>query len=439
MITKIMKKGIMNKSMGKAKFYFFKIRNFSLFLIVGSILGLLALIVVYCIPSDKMKSHVQQSIPMIQRDFQYSDVIEGYPASCVGSFTDCLMLEHSVYSSEEHTLLEQVMYMYRGESSEGEGWAPGYSLIDYLSGAEQVREVEYSRYWHGYLVILKPLLYLMSFNAIRVLASCIQLFLLSLVLIMCFQRNEKLLGIGFVAAMPFLYFSNLYMSLSLSICFYLLAVSVMIQLKWNEKICRLQWYGEFFFIIGMAVAYFDFLTYPLVTLGFPLCICLYLNGYNLKNGLKKIGGYSACWFGGYIGLWAMKWVLTDILVEGSTIKDSIDTILQRTDHASDQSRLSGFISVVFNNLDAYTNWAFYLVILAILVGVVLLFTSKRNNLRKENIGCAVSILIVAVYPFVWFFFVQNHSEEHWLFTCKILSISIFAFICAVGKMVKNME
>ena len=85
----------------------------------------------------------------------------------------------------------------------------------------------------------------------------------------------------------------------------------------------------------------------------------------MKNNIKKMACYSISWFGGYIGFWAMKWVLTDILVGGSTIKDAFSTILQRTGSAEEQSRIAGLLTVVFKNLSAYTNWAFLPIILLI--------------------------------------------------------------------------
>lgn len=421
------------------KYLMKKIRNIVLLMMIGSTLGLIALVVVHYIPLDKIKCHVQQSVPMLERDFLYGDAIEGYPASCVGSFTDCLMLEHAVYFSKEHSVLEQVLFMYRGESSEGDGWAPGYSLIDYLSGVSQNREVEYSRYWHGYLVILKPLLYFMSFNGIRTLASCIQLLLVAMVLMLCFQKYEKILGFGFLASMPFLYFSNLYLSLSLSICFYLLVILVIIQIMWNDRIYDSHRYEEFFVIAGMITAYFDFLTYPLVTLGFPLCIYLYLNASKWKDSLKQMVTNSVAWAVGYLGLWAMKWVFTDILAGGNTIQDAISTIFQRTGNAEGYSKMAGFISVVIKNLDAYANWAFYITSFVIIISVISLLIISRKQLMKGNLGCTLSILIVGLYPFVWFFLTQNHSEEHWLFTCKIMSISVFAFVCATGKIFRLKE
>lgn len=414
-----------------------KAGNLMLLLLLGSILGLLALLAVHCIPLDRIQENVRQSLPMLQRDFLYGEAIEGYPASEIGSFTDCLMLEHAVYAPEEHSVLEQVLYMYRGESGQGEGWAPGYSLIDYLSGVEQAREVEYSRYWHGYLVVLKPLLYFMSFNALRMLASCLQLFLVGLILWLCFQRGEHFLGMSFLAALPFLYFFNLYLSLSLSICFYLMAVVVLVQLKWHEVLCRRQWYGEFFFLAGMATAYFDFLTYPLVTLGFPLCIFLYLSEYHWRESLKKLVVCSGAWGGGYAGIWAMKWVLVDFLAGGSTIGDGWNTILQRTSSVSGQSKGAGFLTVIVKNLGAYTNWAFYFVIFVIAAAAISFLVKNREFVRRNHPGGAGCILIVGMYPFFWYFLAQNHSEEHWVFTCKILAVTVFALLCAVGKLGKR--
>ncbi len=416
---------------------FRKIIKYILMLFVGSVVGLVALFLVHCIPTEPMRDHVAQAIPILERDFLYQDAIEGYRGSFVGAFTDCLMLEHSIYSADNHSTLEQTLYMYRPEWGEGDDWYPWYSLLDYLQGTEVPKEMEYSRYWHGYLVLLKPLLYFMPFSAVRMLSSAIQLFLVGMILLLCFQKGEKTIGIGFLVTLPFLYFSSLYMSLSLSVCFYLLVIALAVSVKWNDTLCQKQWYGEFFFIIGMATAYFDFLTYPLVTLGFPLCVYLYVNDFSWKNNIKKIVAYSVSWGGGYVGLWAVKWLLTDLLVGGNTIKDAMDRVLKRTGIETENSEVFGFMEVVANNLSAYTNWAFVVIILAIVVSVIVILIAKKKDWQKANLQNAICILVVGLYPIVWFFFTQNHSGVHWMFTCKIFSISVFSFVCAAGKMLRR--
>lgn len=407
-------------------------------LLVGVLVGFTALLLVFCLPVEPMQIHVQQSLPMIEQEFVSSTVIEGYPATLTGNFTDCLMLEHAVYENDEHSLFSQVLYMYRGEISNGEGWAPGYSLAYYLQFFTQTREVEYARYWHGYLVVLKPLLLLTTFNSIRMLASIIQLILVGVLIMAYTKRGDTFLGFALLVSMPFLYFFSLYYSLSLSICFYLMTVILLVQQKWHEKLLSRHLYCEFFLIAGMATAYFDFLTYPLVTLGFPLVVALYWEDSGWKKMLGKLVGYSAEWAVGYLGFWACKWVLTDILTGGNIIQDAFHTLSVRTDVAWSRSFIGGFVYVLQQNVSVYLNWPFVLLILGITVSLFV-FLWKRKSILKGSAGWKEALVIggAALFPLGWFMLTQNHSEQHWMYTHKIFSVTVFAAICFVGKWVKG--
>lgn len=401
----------------------------------GALAGLFALILVYAIPTAPMREHIYQSLPMMQLEFGPAKLIDKYPGSLTGSYTDCLMLENAIYQSEKHTLLEQILHMYRKESGTGNGWAPGYSLIDYVSDIPQPREVEYARYWHGYLVVLKPLIFLTNFNTIRVMASALQLILVGIIVMACCKRKEYFLGMAFLVSVPFFYYFGLYASLSLSICFYLMTGLILTQLKWDMKLRKYERYGEFFLVAGMMTSYFDFLTYPLVTLGFPLCVYLYLDkNNNVKHSLKFLVGYSAEWGCGYLGFWALKWGLTDILTKSNTIKDGLQTVLIRTHTAAGRSRIAGFFTVIKLNAGAYLNLGFYILILGIFIWLAGLICRKRKNFAKEIVWEGALLFIIAFYPFIWFFLVQNHSEEHWMFTCKIFALTVFAGVCGIGKL-----
>ena len=408
-----------------------------LILFLGAVLGLAALLLVYCLPVEPMRVHVWNSLSMIEQEFKDTGVIEGYPATLTGNFTDCLMLEHAVYENEEHSLLSRVLYIYRGESSVSEGWidgwAPGYSLKDYLEFIPQPREVQYARYWHGYLVILKPLLLLTSVNSLRVLASAVQLILVGFLVMGYVKKGAGALGTAFLVSLPFLYFFTLYFSLSLSICFYLLAAILLLQQALHDKLIKTHHYGEFFLIAGAATAYFDFLTYPLVTLGFPIVTALYLEKCQWKKALSRLGGYSAEWGIGYLGLWAWKWIFTDVLTGGNVISDALSTLGTRIGTAESKSFLAGFLYVLQKNLSVYLNWPYALLCLGIAAGCFLLLWKNRSELKKEQWKTALVIGIVALFPFVWFLVTQNHSEQHWVFTNKIFSVSVFAAVSAVAK------
>ncbi len=414
------------------------VKNDIVLILAGTAIGLAALMLVHLLPIGPIQAHVYWSLEMIRKEFEDEVVVTGYSATLTGNFTDCLMLEHAAYGHQNHSILEQTLYMYRGETyPEGDGWWPGHSLDDYLHGIPQPREVEYARYWHGYLVILKPLLWLTSFNTIRLFNSAIQLFLAGFVVMGLCKRNASDLAKGFLLSLPFLFFVSSYASLSLSICLYLMLAAVIVQLKMDFLLIKRNWYGYFFLIVGMAASYFDFLTYPLVTLVFPLCIWLYLNEMTGKHAICCMIGYSARWLEGYIGLWMMKWVLTDILVGGSVIRDAVETLMVRTNSAEGYSRMAGFFSVLQKNIQPYGNWCYLL--LGGIGGVLLAAGFIRHGIRRENLFKIVPYLLLALYPFGWFFITQNHSEQHWQYTCRIMACSVFALYAGCLKIQNEIQ
>lgn len=402
-------------------------------LLGGTAAGVLLLLMVYCLPVEPMREHVYQSLPMLKREFGAENLIEEYPGTFVGAFTDCLMLEHAIYQSEDHSMLKQILCMYRGESGTGAGWAPGYSLVDYLEGRPQSAEVTYSRYWHGYLVVLKPLLLLTTFTSIRLIATWVQLLLLGGAILACTRKKESFLGAALLVSVPFLYYVSLFASLSLSICYYILMVVLLVQLKWGDEIADRGWYGELFLVTGMVTSYFDFLTYPLVTLGFPLCVCLFMSRERWLDQFKHMVIYSVEWGIGYMGLWMMKWIVAEIFTGEKVIEDGFQTLMSRTDTVGDTSMISGYPAVLWENMNMFANWSFGLLAAGIFVWLCFHIIRNRRRITRESILNGAVIFLVALYPFVWFFFVQNHSAEHALFTCKILSVTVFAGVCAVGR------
>ena len=97
-------------------------------ILLGGILGTLLLWVIHLLPVDRMRVHVYQSLSMLREEFTDSLVIKGYEATLTGSFTDCLMLENTIYYNDAHSTFEQAMMMYRKDLGEGEGGAPGTSV-----------------------------------------------------------------------------------------------------------------------------------------------------------------------------------------------------------------------------------------------------------------------------------------------------------------------
>lgn len=413
--------------------------RYLMILILGPVIGVVLLWLVYLLPTDNMKKNVYSSKEMIEKEFVDETIIDGFNATLTGSFTDCLMLEHAVYTGN-HSKFEQIMRMYRAESfydeNDESAWHPGESLIDYLEGIGQEREVEYARYWHGYLVALKPLLLVTSVASLRLLNGGLELLLVGMCIIFLERKQRKGMTIPFLASIPFLYFVSTFSSFSQSICMYLMLSFILIQLKHEEILEKNHNYILFFLISGMVTSYFDFLTYPLVTLGYPLVIYFYKNGDSVRSDLKRMVTFSFNWFWGYVWMWFSKWVLAAVFTGSNTLKDAFMTLQTRTGNAGSEGRIGGFIKVIHKNLDAYLNWGFLLFMMVILI---MLLSKNLFDLKICKFKKTVPFLLVALYPFGWWFVTQNHSDEHWMFTCRIFAISVFALLSGVVKAVERNE
>ncbi len=413
------------------------IRNNLVVILVAPIIGLLLMLGVHLLPTETMHQNVYWSMDMIIPEFEDEVIVEGYRSTLTGNFTDCLMLEHAIYDyfAKDHTILEQILHMYRAETYNVEGnptgWEPGRSLKDYVEYVPQPREVQYGRYWHGYLVVLKPLLLLTSFNTIRLLNAALQLFAVGFIMIGFTRKKAEPLAKAFLVSLPFMFFVSTFASLSLSICFYVLMLALLVQLKWEDKLYDKGVYYLFFLIVGMATAYFDFLTYPLVTLGYPLCVYLYFHGTNLKEQLGKAILFCSEWGVGYVSMWASKWVLSDLLSDSSTIKDAFSTIGTRTQSANGGYGFGGFGEVLRLNVAPFMNRGYLLVVLIVLI--ILLRNMFKNGIIKtlKNFKNNIPYLMISLSPFLWYMVTQNHSVQHWQYTCRIVAVTIFAGVTAL--------
>ena len=185
--------------------------------------------------------------------------------------------------------------------------------------------------------------------------------------------------------------------------------------------------------IPRLTAYFDFLTYPLVTLGFPLVAYLCMTKEKNAKQFGKIGLSGACWGIGYAFMWASKWLLAAIFAGGDVLSDATSTIAQRTSAMDSRGRLAGYLDIVKDNLSPYANRAFLLFMVAAVIGLIIFIAGKGLKEYLKTLKTALPATCLALLPFLWWFVTSNHSGEHWQFTCRIFAITIFAVFGGLTK------
>ena len=415
-------------------------------LLAGSALaGTLLLTLVFCLPTDRIEKHVAQSVDRILRNE------EDFPQNAFlrhvwrdkESYTDSIMVQYAFERLPDKNAFEHAMWAYHYDLEE-EIWAAEDSLRAVLAGTEpsQMHLREYSRYWHGYLLYLKPLLLIFSWEQLVWLGAGLQLALLVAVAVFSVRRRCAGVIAAMAAGLLFMKPELMAISLTMSVCCVITLVAVVILLLKGDWLRERRLYPEFFLCIGILTAYFDFLTYPIVTLGFPLCVYFCVTEpEKIVETLKRIVGYGFCWGVGYAGMWASKWVIADLTLHTGTIRDAVWNVIGRTEAIGGRPRMNGGFYVISLNLQEYGSVVY--AVLAAALGVVtvgiLLWALCRGRSPKTLAVRIVPFLIIALIPFAWIVVVQHHSALHARFTFRILGVSAMALGCVCVQAIQILK
>ncbi len=412
----------------------FKLRRMALLLIGSAILGTLLLTLVFCLPVSPVRRHVLASVgDMIPAEGVRAEenTLQSYLQRERETYTDVIMVQNAMERVEGKNAYEHAMWAYHYDLEE-EVWAPEESLRALSEGkdTETMYLHTYARYWHGYLVYLKPLLEVLDWSQVTALGVLFQVILMAALAVCSLRRGKA--AVAAAAAAGFLFMKPLLVliSLDMSVCWIITLAALLVMVSRHEELEQRRIYPELFLLIGILVAYFDFLTYPVVTLGFPLCAYFLMQkGGSLKERLEKLLAYSASWGIGYAGMWGMKWLIADLTLHTGTIRDAAWSIIGRTEAIGGRSRMNGGWYVISLNLQEY-QWGYYAALgaaVVFLAAALLAALKKGLALRRVLTELCVYFLIFCI-PFLWIVVVQHHSALHARFTFRILAVAALAVI-----------
>ena len=411
-------------------------------LLAGSALsGTLLLTLVFCIPTERIKSHVAESADrMLCGDKAADSAFAQHIRQHKESYTDSIIVQYAFEKIADQNAFEHAMWAWHYDLEE-EIWAAEDSLRAVLAGADtsEMHLREYSRYWHGYLLYIKPLLLVISWEQLVWLELVLELVLLAAVFVAAFRKKHPGVAVAVAAGLLFMKPELMMVSLTMSVCLIILLAAVLVLLLRGEWLRERGYFPEFFLCIGILTAYFDFLTYPAATLGFPLCVYFLISERErIFPAVKRIAGYSICWGAGYAGMWASKWVIADAVLGTGTIKDALWNVLGRTEAIGGRPRLNGGRYVISLNFQEYDS-RFYVIAAGALAFLVLLALVRglgRKLPIKLLLETIIPFLMIAAIPFAWIVVVQHHSALHARFTFRILGVASMALAC-IGLQVWN--
>lgn len=412
-------------------------------LLAGSaLMGTLLLVLVFCIPTGIIRQHVGQSVDrmLVSGDALPDNAFLRHIIKNKESYTDSIIVQYAFEKIPGRNAFEHAMWAWHHDL-EDEIWAAEDSLRAVLNGADtsEMYLREYSRYWHGYLLYIKPLLLIFSWEQLIWLELIVQLALLVTVVVVSIRKKYFGVAPAMLGGLLLMKPELMTMSFTMSVCFLITLSAILFMLLREDWLREKNYYPEFFLCIGILTAYFDFLTYPVVTLGFPLCVYFLMSEReHVFSAVKRIIGYSFCWGVGYAGMWASKWVIADITLGTGTIKDALWNVIGRTEAIGGRPRMNGGFYVISLNFQEYDSkvYAMTAVVLALLTAVALILALCRRIPLRTILEIIVPFVLIGIIPFAWIVVVQHHSALHARFTFRILGVAAMALCCIAIQCIK---
>ena len=397
-----------------------RLSRMALMMLAGCVLGFVLLTAACCLPLTGLKD-AQETADLFRKEGNRPQVIPTYISSTGDGYTDALMLAEALFDDPQVSPLEQAVYVYRRANSE----SASVDIADYLEGKDMQWTISYERYWHGFLVFLRPLLMVFSYADLRMLICAAQMMLFALMAVLISKKGMTELIVPFSAMILTLSPMGTMLSLQYFSTYIVMMLGMFAVLTADEWLCGGARYFYFFLLLGMLTCYVDFLTYPLAALCMPLALALWM--HREETGMLRFAvGACVMWCIGYLGFWALKWAAGSLLVQDNLIMNALYRMKYQT--SAEHAETAGRFESIIRNAAVVLKPGY--IVLYLSSAVICALPLLRGNREAGSLlsGSRLLLPALALAPFAWWLLAANHSLVHTFFTYRLISITVFALL-----------
>ena len=389
--------------------------------IMMGLLFWLLMVVAYTVPSSQLTSHANQSRAILKQE----GVLWMQNAALAGgahydNYTTYHMLNIAVQSADDPFADAVSSKFYQGSD-------PDEGLMHAIAGESNAA---YERYWHGYVIFLRPLLVLFNVQQIRLLCQAVFFTLLAAVVVRLATRIRMggVLGIILTASLCLLgaaqaaetlpFFSSFAISLISSLVVIFLSQRPFSKLSssvWSESFVLFLIFGA----TGALTVFFDFLDNPILSFCIPACVyfCCIRERLTVRHALGLLIAMGLGWCFGYVALWFFKWAATSLVSGENIFKQAFDQAFILTGGIEREGTEGGPWQAIVANLRPL---GFMRVVLfASLVGALMCILSSvirylctKDNEIKTLLLVSAALLLISFVPYLWYAVLSDHSIMH---------------------------
>mgnify|MGYP000385253118 CR=1 FL=1 len=272
------------------------------------------LLAAYALPGEPVRDHVYDSAVKIAGEGLYPEYLN-FKLFQMDNYTDTIMLTEAASADEAPPLTAMMTNTaYNVDNFETladdlqwyieRDWAAGAQRTD----APALVPFSYARYWHGYLIWLRPLLLVTDITGVRVVQYLVLAALFAAVAVLLRRRCGLRAAVWFAVSQLLVTAFWAPHQVQFFTCFavaYAGCVWVLAKPRRSDDVCLA------LLVLGVVTSFCDLLVTPVLTLGLPLVCWLLEPQQRLRAGTRQCGivvGGSLTWGVGYLLCWASKWV-----------------------------------------------------------------------------------------------------------------------------------
>ena len=407
------------------------------------------LLAAYALPGERVRQHVYDSARTIQNEGLYPEYL-GFKLFQMDNYTDTLMLFEAA-SADELPPLQAMMTNTAYNVDNFETLADDlawYIEKDWSTGAQRtdapaLEPFSYARYWHGYLIWLRPLLLVTDITGVRVVQYLVLAVLFAAVAVLLRRRCGLRAAVWFAVSQLLVTAFWVPHQVQFFTCFavaYAGCVWVLAKPRRSDDVCLA------LLVLGVVTSFCDLLVTPVLTLGLPLVCWLLEPQQRLRAGTRQCGivvGGSLTWGVGYLLCWASKWVLAGLVTGQNVIADALHQVGVRTAadswHGMELTWRNIFI-FLYDTLNSHHLFWPALAVLAVLIALFILSIRSKTALVR-----ALPLALTTCRSPAWFVLLRTHSIQHGWFTWRALGLTVFAglaflyYCCDVRQIAKRLK
>ncbi len=444
------------------------IKNFSKNIIVFIVTFVVcagALLAVCQIPQSAIYENSRASSEYFTDNAGFPVQIKGHANTRIDNYADCILF-NVIYNMDEQQAMKSIIAApyYRIEGND--------AREDFASAVIDGKEPnnEYSRYWHGSQVLIRPLLLMASVEQIRLILFGLLIALNIVLAVLLLRHRQYTPATIYFAALILVQFWMCAFTIEYVMSFLVMStVCIVVTVIWSKGAAgerdadkdalrgstASQRRMTYIFIVSGAVTCFvDFLTSETLTFTVPFVLYVMLCRKGGAGGSHGVGTnafraqlcrlikWGAGWLSSYAAMFGIKWVLVygvlgksaffNVLesaayrIEGAVALDNAKALAGEAVSAGQRVFLGLLrnIACLFPTSDQMSAGAvagIALGILVVLAVVLYLFRGERID------GTFIAILLlVAAIPYLRYLCLSNHSFIHYFFTYRAQMATIMA-------------